>query len=392
MNGGLFGLAAGERGHRSIELPHLDLEGAIAAPSENFIINPSMGICQRSGGVAGTTWATAAYGPDRWKMFNPGAAIQYVRSAAIAADFAYSGAGTANAAMQGTPWNRLRHAQYATLSIGHNAAAMFQPIESHLSTALLGRVVVMQLLMLDASAGAVPVQFGLLESTNTIDAPGAPFAGGAPLSLSAGFAPCQVLKTWNCGSYELGARGVVLGWTFMAAAFRVRYCSAANALINNLIPFIAPISTVGIGGVDLLPGSCPRIWTPRSRAEELAMCERFYQKTYNVDVIPGTVTAVGADEWHAQTTIAASVAGTQRQSHPFRTRMMKNPAVVLYASSTGAANGIANITGGNVRGGCTVSVTGESGFLEVDVDNSDADAITANDTLRAHWTADAEIN
>ncbi len=368
MNCGLYGLAAGERQHRSIELPHLDLEGAIAAPSENFIINPSMGICQRSGGVAGTVWSTATYGPDRWKMFNPSTDIQYVRSDAIAADFAYSGAGTANAAMQGTPWNRLRHAQYATLSISINSAAMFQPIERHLSTALLGRVVVMQLLMLDASSGAVPVQFGLLESTNTIDAPGAPFAGGAPLSLSAGFAPCQLLRTWNCNSYELGARGVVLGWTFMAAAFRVRQCSAANALINNLIPFIAPISTIGIGQVSLLPGSCPRIWTPRSRAEELAICERYYEKSFAMSTAPanavGAGAGVGAGLFIGTQTSAATVGGTMGGSVHYRT--MKRITVTP-----------------------TLGVGSEQGFY---VNTTPPAATNVGEVLGVHWTADAEIN
>lgn len=106
--------------------------------------------------------------------------------------------------------------------------------------------------------------------------------------------------------------------------------------INNLI--VAVFSKTLLAGGDyfevaemgLYDGFALRTtWSPLSAAENLSRVERFIEKSYNADVIPGTVTNDGV--------IGGIQSGVNSALNiPFRVRKPKTPVITTYNPASGA--------------------------------------------------------
>lgn len=115
----------------------------------------------------------------------------------------------------------------------------------------------------------------------------------------------------------------------------------------------------------------------KSLGEELALAQRYFEKTYNLDVPLGTITTVGA---HRSQT---GPNGLFRGFVTFKTQKRAPPGVFYYNSSTGAL-GQFQVTGvgGVVMAGAGA---GEHGLSWENVGTS------VNTDCFVHWAADVEI-
>lgn len=141
-----------------------------------------------------------------------------------------------------------------------------------------------------------------------------------------------------------------------------------------------------VTGVKLELGSVATLLQFRSFQEELALCQRYYAKTFNYSTIPGN---------NAQSTgglIGKGTGGTST-SEPvatwhFPVRMRAAPTVTLYTPGTGTGGqwGDPNANTANARAGGALG----AGELLTPIDNTTA-LITTGAQCYIHATAEAEL-
>ncbi len=120
----------------------------------------------------------------------------------------------------------------------------------------------------------------------------------------------------------------------------------------------------------------------RDRMTQLALCQRYYQKSYNVDVDPGTVTPSGV----AGTTTTGSAVLTGLDTTLLGS-MRATPTIEWYSSATGTIDNVANIT--DVA---DVPITSTTGTGENNTGYPIATAsVNANKVLEGHYTMEAEL-
>jgi hypothetical protein len=143
--------------------------------------------------------------------------------------------------------------------------------------------------------------------------------------------------------------------------------------------------------VQVCAGDVALSFQPRSFAEELALCQRYYEKSYDYSVAPVTLANTGAVTGNSPSAVPASTAGSINNPiyDQFKTIKRTIPTVTLY-STDGAIN--------SVRRG-SANRTGASAFnpdirrpaRSISFDNTSTTAIIAGDQIEYQWTADAEL-
>lgn len=148
--------------------------------------------------------------------------------------------------------------------------------------------------------------------------------------------------------------------------------------------------TFDIAKVTLIEGSMDVAPTPRSFGEELALCQRYYQTSYNVDFTT-YATYVGAILYHLTIAIPASTAGAIYGTVRYPVPMRATPTVTLFARN-GAAGTVYAGGAGAYRGGVTgAAYSNQRGFSGLTVDASSAVAINAPQHIEFQYTANAEL-
>ena len=109
---------------------------------------------------------------------------------------------------------------------------------------------------------------------------------------------------------------------------------------SNLWTATGAVSVVGtngatfyITGVQLEVGSSATPFEFRHFTTELQLCQRYYQKSYNIDVVPGTATTTGTSQNELQGSGTYTV---MYQPTFFKTTMRASPTVTLYDDSGNA--------------------------------------------------------
>ena len=133
-----------------------------------------------------------------------------------------------------------------------------------------------------------------------------------------------------------------------------------------------------INWVKLELGSSATPFVPRPFAEELAMCQRYFEKSYNYTDAPGTPSLAGDGA------IIQTVPAAEHVYLPFRFKVVKRvkPTITLY-DEVGAAG---KINVGGVNGTDFLSVSSFDGGGVLTTNN-----IPTTTYLQFYWVADAEI-
>lgn len=120
---------------------------------------------------------------------------------------------------------------------------------------------------------------------------------------------------------------------------------------------------------------------PRSIADELALAERYYEKTYNLATAPGAVTIPGVI--CAPAFLTSHVGGAA-----FKVRKRAAPTVVINSRNGTAAKVAAANTGADVGTSVTAQAIGEFGFQSAQDSGS---GFTIGTLYEYHYTAAAEL-
>jgi len=149
--------------------------------------------------------------------------------------------------------------------------------------------------------------------------------------------------------------------------------SATDSNASNLGVGGAISDYFQITGVQLEVGSFATPFEHRSYGEELALCQRYYQKSYSDDVVPGTVTYSGRQSMTASgTTLSTTVS--------LVTSMRANPTTVMYSPNTG--NTGIDISSANAQGATVADQSTK--YFRVAKGGTPG-------SLSFHYTADAEL-
>jgi hypothetical protein len=139
-------------------------------------------------------------------------------------------------------------------------------------------------------------------------------------------------------------------------------------------------ATFQLGPCGLWVASAPQPLLRTSIYAELARCQRYYEKSYDLGTAIGTVTTAGAPEFVAQT-------GQGGQTPiPFKVTKRVIPTINMYSTTTGASGVLHNYgTGTDVA--ASASAPGTNGIAAL----ASAANATAAALYSAHWTADARL-
>ena len=169
------------------------------------------------------------------------------------------------------------------------------------------------------------------------------------------------------------------------AANDVATSNQVNCLDNAANNFHLARAQLEVGGV-------ATDFERRPFPQELALCQRYYAKSYDAGVDPGTINGSGRVSLTTRQSVAASTAGSIREKDvDWPAGMRDTPTVVLYSDNTGTSAAIRNISAGNDRSGVTAASIGHGRSSELSVDATGANAISLDHQLSFHFTADAEL-
>lgn len=153
--------------------------------------------------------------------------------------------------------------------------------------------------------------------------------------------------------------------------------------------------TIDIAQVEVNAGDQALPFQPRSFADELSLCQRYYEKSYNYDNAPGTPSASGMESRISQTSVVSGGNLSLYTYSPiiFRTPKRVVPTVNIYNRNNGVSNSVFDDSSGkNITfTGISTFISGNKNALMNLTGLNSADTISANDLYSFQWTADAEL-
>ena len=309
--------------------------GGALAGFRNRIINGGMMIDQRNAGAAQTFTAGAAlsYCVDRWYGYSTGANVTGQQVAGS---------------------NKARNRYQFTGAASVTGIGFGQRIEAANSYDLNGRTCTL----------AVDLANSLLTTVNWT----AYYANSADTFGSLASPTRTSIAT---GSFTVNS-------TVSRYYASISIPSAATTGIEVVFSVGAQTSgTFIIGDVDLAPTSASEPWhEQRHIGIELALCQRYYEKSYNQSVKAGTISSLGQISWVNYSSSSANF------FIRFSVNKRAAPTVTLYSPSAGTsgnidANGVAAATISSSIGeiGCSTSLSGSAGFSGIGM----------------HFTAESEL-
>lgn len=321
----------------------------------NHLINGGFYFAQRQMPDTLTTIADGTYSADRWKITRENADLQYIRVDASSESSLVS------------PY----YGQFKKIT-GAGKFLICQPLEYLDTLKFRGKPINFQLQMKASSAKTIKIAVVELNNAGAADTlptlvttwgvDGVDPVLGANLSTIGTPSICNVTTNWQVfqftGTLPVNSKNLlVMVW--------------ANA------DFTAA-DTLSLAEAGLYYGSVQRTWTPRHIGNEIALCQRYYEKTYSLDMRPGTLNALGCEEFLAYS-------GNNQHSRRFKVQKNKIPVVTTYSINSGLAAKIYNFS--------TLADIG-SGVESIGMHGASFYTLTspaAANILFYHWTADSDL-
>jgi len=294
---------------------------------KNRLINGAMAIWQR--GTSGTSIATSAFGPDRWRNYG-GNALTLTQSTSF-----------------GSPQSLLIQANGTNSAIG-------QRIESANIAGLAGQTVTISYQIRADNPGTHKL---LLYYANAQDNWSAE-TNFVNTSISyTSNTVTTITYTTTLPSQAANGISVVLQW----------YNGGATI---NLTAFV--------WNIQIEAGSAATNYDFRSIGTELALCQRYYETSYSYGVVAGAYLAPG---WASG--VSSSSAPTQLNGASFKVSKRATPTIVLYNAVSGASGYVYRVSDGSSVA-ATANYIGTNAIGYIDVTSS------ANGYYY-HYTATAEL-
>lgn len=352
---------------------------------ENLLFNGAFDLAQRQAPGTLTTYSNTtgrAYGADRWGMTNENASIQFQR---------VDSSTTTETGLQARMYGKFKKLTSAGKII------VSQVLEASNTMALRGRPVRLQAKMRYTVAASMTVRLGLLYLTNagTIDT--------IPATFVSAFGAGGTDPTWGANLTAL-APGAVdggavsgLGMSCVLTANWVRYSAVFTVPSNckNLIAVIwsngqlAANDELNITEVGLYDGQEIMDFTPRPLHQIIQSCERYYQKTFDVDTAPAQNAGVATGALRAMLGKAAATALAAQFQWKFRVPM-RNASQVFTTYNPAAANAQVRQIGGTAAD-LTATATANPTANGVDITATGAAGGAVGDQVGVHVSADNEL-
>jgi hypothetical protein len=161
--------------------------------------------------------------------------------------------------------------------------------------------------------------------------------------------------------------------------------TAANMAAGQTNLLASAGNNFWLTGVQLEVGSVATEFERRSYGQELALCQRYYEKSYDVDVSPGTNTTSGAPY------LTGSTDGGNNQGIPIFFKVTKRASPTMTAYRTSGTVGVWDYRTSSTGPG-TVSITfNEIGTSGVGRATGSLGAAWVTSWMYGHWVASIEL-
>jgi hypothetical protein len=334
---------------------------------ENVIINGGFDFFQRN--TNGSSWtplssADDTYCFDRWIALTQSSAVDTFRWNSVTGTMAQPG-------------------PFGGLMAQSNAIAqrmgLLQVVEGFNSFQLRGKNVTLQARVANTS-GSTNLRYAVLEWIGVADT-----------------VTSDIVRDWTSTSYTANnfflSSGLVvaaLGHVSGSAWQDIMLSATISAACNNLMVFFwtespaAQNGIMSIAQVDCHLGGS-RLWSPRPVAQELQLCQRYYEKSYDLDVKPASI----ADGGRCFSEISTSYRlYTSSISYKAAKRIVTT--ITAYSAYNGAVGYCAEYSAGPVfvHNRAIAASTSGQGAAQLAGTNGD---LTVGNYVRFHWSVDAEL-
>ena len=144
--------------------------------------------------------------------------------------------------------------------------------------------------------------------------------------------------------------------------------------------------TFDIAQVQLEEGSVATPFELRPIGTELALCQRYYEKSYDLNTVPGTPASIGLVLSSIVKTVGPGSNGIGNVS--FKNTKRSSSTIKIYSNITGAINKFANYAeAGTPDRDASAQTVGQGGFYT----QYDGSASLVNPLAVYQWTADSEL-
>lgn len=342
------------------------IRGLAGQPTPNVLINGGFDFFQRQNATVATSRADDTFGPDRWIVLTQTAGVLCGRDT-----------------LTRTTLHAVRLTQNQPTS---QRFALLQIVEGVNSNPLVGKDVVF---MADVCySNSANVRMAVLEWTGTRDA-----------------VTSDVVRDWTNGTYTANnfflADNVTVTatsstavtantWTALKLTGTIS-SSCVNALVLIWVEATAAQNSylqIAAAGLYQADSSVTPTWQPRSVGAELALCQRYYEKSYEIDTAPGTATRVGS---HHSAVCTAWLLASPTFQFAVPKRVTISPTI--YSDNNGAAGYITEYDIGSLfLANKTAGATASNSSRCSTVQSSDGTLITTDGCFcRWHWAVDAEL-
>lgn len=352
--------SAGATGGKFLQSQGSNGQSYVHLPGRNYAQNAEFRFWQRQDPTTLTNRQDDAFGPDRMYLLNSGGAVNMQCARVSSSD---------------TTYNTLYAGQFRQGDATPRQFGVAQMLEANDVIGLRGKTVTFSFVAKTDSTEITALRCGVVEWTGTADSVTSDivssWAATPTLIANAAFinTPADLTVSSSFAQFSVT---VTLGTTF-----------------NNLLWFIWTPNTEAqnddfyLKQVQLVNGSFAMDWNTIAQTypADLLQCQRFYEKSYNVDVNLNTVTNAGIFEsrW---TTSSNPIFPVKFGVTKFRT-----PTCTAYNPNDGSANEWYEAgPGTNAAKATTQSQAGMAACSF-----SVATLTTTTDIVRGHWSAEAEM-